>query len=89
MSEKWRRWYINGLLLSFLAGTSDALMTKIVLLDPLHMPYTAKELFPDTIRAIFGRDRIRNAIHCTDLAKDGVLECEYFFRILADLLFAS
>jgi nucleoside-diphosphate kinase len=53
------------------------------------MPYTAKELFPDTIRAIFGRDRIRNAIHCTDLAKDGVLECEYFFRILADLLFAS
>ncbi len=50
--------------------------------------FKAQELFPDTIRAIFGRDRIRNAIHCTDLAKDGVFECKYFFRILADLLFA-
>ncbi|KAL3775718.1 hypothetical protein ACHAW5_003233 [Stephanodiscus triporus] len=45
----------------------------------------AKELHPDTIRAIFGRDRIRNAIHCTDLPKDGVTECEYFFKIIWDL----
>ena len=42
----------------------------------------AKELYSDTIRGKFGRDRVRNAIHCTDLPKDGVLEVEYFFKIL-------
>lgn len=42
----------------------------------------AKELHPDTIRGKFGRDRIRNAIHCTDLPKDGIIEVEYFFNIL-------
>eukprot|EP00579_Thalassiosira_antarctica_P013846 CAMPEP_0201930054 /NCGR_PEP_ID=MMETSP0903-20130614/24346_1 /ASSEMBLY_ACC=CAM_ASM_000552 /TAXON_ID=420261 /ORGANISM="Thalassiosira antarctica, Strain CCMP982" /LENGTH=374 /DNA_ID=CAMNT_0048469017 /DNA_START=45 /DNA_END=1166 /DNA_ORIENTATION=+ len=43
----------------------------------------AKELYSDTIRGRFGRDRIRNAIHCTDLPKDGIIEVEYFFKILA------
>ncbi|KAL7525919.1 hypothetical protein ACHAXR_001217 [Thalassiosira sp. AJA248-18] len=44
----------------------------------------AKELYSDTIRGRFGRDRIRNAIHCTDLPKDGTIEVDYFFNILAD-----
>ncbi|KAL7470335.1 hypothetical protein ACHAXS_012072 [Conticribra weissflogii] len=43
----------------------------------------AKELYPKTIRGTFGRDRIRNAVHCTDLPKDGIIEVEYFFKILA------
>eukprot|EP00569_Conticribra_weissflogii_P013934 CAMPEP_0171419010 /NCGR_PEP_ID=MMETSP0880-20121228/41396_1 /TAXON_ID=67004 /ORGANISM="Thalassiosira weissflogii, Strain CCMP1336" /LENGTH=376 /DNA_ID=CAMNT_0011937285 /DNA_START=26 /DNA_END=1156 /DNA_ORIENTATION=+ len=43
----------------------------------------AKELYPRTIRGTFGRDRIRNAVHCTDLPKDGIIEVEYFFKILA------
>lgn len=43
----------------------------------------AKELRPDSIRAQFGIDRIKNAIHCTDLPQDGVLESQYFFDILA------
>jgi nucleoside-diphosphate kinase len=42
----------------------------------------AKELRPDTIRGKFGVDRIRNAIHCTDLAEDAELECEYCFKLL-------
>lgn len=42
----------------------------------------AKELKPQTIRAKFGIDRVRNAVHCTDLVDDGVLESEYFFDIL-------
>jgi hypothetical protein len=33
-------------------------------------------------RAKFGLDRVRNAVHCTDLPEDGTLECEYFFKIL-------
>lgn len=49
-----------------------------------HDPEIAKHLRPNTIRAKFGLDRVRNAVHCTDLAEDGVLECEYFFSILHD-----
>jgi nucleoside-diphosphate kinase len=42
----------------------------------------AKDLRPDTIRGLFGKDRIWNAIHCTDLPEDGELECEYCFKLL-------
>lgn len=42
----------------------------------------AKELYPDTIRGKYAIDNVRNAIHCTDLAQDAVLECEYVFNIL-------
>eukprot|EP00956_Cyclotella_meneghiniana_P032058 scaffold86357_cov74-Cyclotella_meneghiniana.AAC.4 len=37
----------------------------------------AKEIAPETIRGMFG-----NVVHCTDLPKDGVVEVEYFFKIL-------
>lgn len=47
-----------------------------------HDPEVAKHLRPDTIRAQFGVDRVRNAVHCTDLPEDGLLEVEYFFNIL-------
>ena len=46
-------------------------------------PEMARSLRPTTLRAKFGLDRIRNAVHCTDLAEDGVLECQYFFQILS------
>ena len=45
-------------------------------------PEIAKYLRRTTIRAKFGQDRVRNAVHCTDLPEDGVIECEYFFNIL-------
>jgi len=47
-----------------------------------HDPEVAKHLRPDTIRAQFGIDRVRNAVHCTDLPEDGLLEVEYFFNTL-------
>ncbi|XP_070539278.1 nucleoside diphosphate kinase homolog 7-like isoform X2 [Ptychodera flava] len=46
-------------------------------------PEIARHLRPRTLRAIFGTDKIKNAVHCTDLPEDGVLETEYFFRILS------
>ncbi|KAK7090223.1 nucleoside diphosphate kinase homolog 7-like isoform X2 [Littorina saxatilis] len=45
-------------------------------------PEIARHLRPRTLRALFGSDKIKNAIHCTDLPDDGQLEVEYFFRIL-------
>jgi nucleoside-diphosphate kinase len=44
-------------------------------------PEIAKNLRPNSLRAKFGIDRAKNAIHCTDLAEDGIIECEYFFKI--------
>jgi nucleoside-diphosphate kinase len=45
-------------------------------------PELARHLRPDSIRAQFGVDKVKNAIHCTDLPDDGELEVEYFFKIL-------
>lgn len=47
-----------------------------------HDPEIAKHLRPNTIRAKFGHDRVKNAIHCTDMPEDGILEVKYFFEIL-------
>ena len=46
---------------------------------PVHI---AKELFPNSLRAQFGETVGRNAVHCTDMPEDGILECEYLFSIL-------
>jgi nucleoside-diphosphate kinase len=47
-----------------------------------HDPEIAKILRPNTLRAMFGEDRVKNAVHCTDLSDDGVLEVQYFFELL-------
>jgi nucleoside-diphosphate kinase len=47
-----------------------------------HDPEIARTLRPNTLRAHFGIDKIRNGFHCTDLKEDTLLEIEYFFRIL-------
>ena len=45
-------------------------------------PEIARHLRPFTLRAQFGTDKIKNAVHCTDLPEDGLLEVEYFFKIM-------
>ncbi|XP_059158360.1 nucleoside diphosphate kinase 7-like isoform X2 [Physella acuta] len=45
-------------------------------------PEIARHLRPRTLRAIYGLNKIQNAVHCTDLPDDGPLEVEYFFKVL-------
>lgn len=45
-------------------------------------PEVAAALRPHSLRARFGVDKNRNAVHCTDLPEDAPLEVNYFFRIL-------
>ncbi|XP_030027568.2 nucleoside diphosphate kinase 7 [Manduca sexta] len=45
-------------------------------------PEIARLLRPHTLRAKLGNTKVQNAIHCSDLAEDGLLEVEYFFKIL-------
>lgn len=47
-----------------------------------HDPQIAKTLRQNTLRAIYGRDKVCNSVHCTDLDEDGQRQCEYFFSIL-------
>ena len=48
-----------------------------------HDPDIAKALRPNTIRAKFGKNCVYNAIHCTDLEEDAVIECDYLFNKVA------
>ncbi|XP_003705720.1 nucleoside diphosphate kinase homolog 7-like [Megachile rotundata] len=45
-------------------------------------PDIARQVRPDTLRAKYGKNKVQNAIHCSDLPEDGMLEVEYFFKIL-------
>lgn len=45
-------------------------------------PELAKLIRPKTIRAKYGVDKVHNAVHCTDLEEDGILEVEFFFGLL-------
>ncbi|EMP34109.1 Nucleoside diphosphate kinase 7 [Chelonia mydas] len=45
-----------------------------------HRPHgqeIARHLRPGTLRAIFGKNKIQNAVHCTDLPEDGLLEVRF------------
>ncbi|KAI8621536.1 nucleoside diphosphate kinase 7-like protein [Chytriomyces sp. MP71] len=48
-------------------------------------PELARNLRPKSLRALYGSDKVRNAIHCTDLEADGILEVQFFFRIMANI----
>eukprot|EP00450_Noctiluca_scintillans_P022555 CAMPEP_0194512674 /NCGR_PEP_ID=MMETSP0253-20130528/44745_1 /TAXON_ID=2966 /ORGANISM="Noctiluca scintillans" /LENGTH=374 /DNA_ID=CAMNT_0039356159 /DNA_START=12 /DNA_END=1136 /DNA_ORIENTATION=+ len=71
----------NGAALVMEVRQEDAVASFRKLVGP-HDPEVAKHLRPNTLRARFGIDRVRNAVHCTDLPEDGLLEVEYFFDIL-------
>ena len=43
----------------------------------------ATTLRPGSLRARFGKSRVLNGLHCTDLPEDGDLECNYFFANLS------
>lgn len=42
----------------------------------------ARTVRPKSLRAVYGKDKGKNAVHCTDLIEDATLEVEYFFNIL-------
>ena len=44
-------------------------------------PEIARVLRPESLRARFGLDKQRNAVHVTDLPRDGPLEVDFFFHL--------
>lgn len=47
-------------------------------------PDLCRQLYPESIRALYGKSIVHNAVHCTDLPEDGELEVEYFFKLVAN-----
>ena len=45
-------------------------------------PAVGRILRPKTLRALYGKDKVHNAVHCTDIPEDGMLEVQYFFKVL-------
>ena len=63
-------------------GSDDEIQPKFrALCGPADVE-TAKILRPKSIRAIFGTDKTLNAVHCTDLKEDTMLELEFIFNEL-------
>lgn len=73
---------ISGPLIAMEVTSDDGAVTSFRELCGPMDPEIARHIRPNTLRAKYGVDRVRNGVHCTDLPEDGALECEYFFSIL-------
>ncbi|CAG4978342.1 unnamed protein product [Parnassius apollo] len=47
-------------------------------------PDLCRQLYPNSIRAQYGKSIVHNAVHCTDLPEAGISEVEYFFKLLTN-----
>ncbi|XP_067121949.1 nucleoside diphosphate kinase homolog 7 [Centruroides vittatus] len=61
----------------------ESMVTKLRQFVGPSDPEIARHLRPTTLRARFGESSAKNAVHCTDLPQDGLLEVEFIFKILA------
>ena len=50
------------------------LSTQLIPMCLLCSQEIARHLRPRTLRALYGVDKVKNAVHCTDLPEDGLLE---------------
>mmetsp|Transcript_34203 Transcript_34203/g.46267 ORF Transcript_34203/g.46267 Transcript_34203/m.46267 type:complete len:347 (-) Transcript_34203:263-1303(-) len=64
-----------------LRGDPDIVRTFREFCGPINVE-VARMLRPKTLRARFGSNEVLNAVHCTDLEEDGVLECSFFDRLM-------
>lgn len=63
--------FVSGMVIAMEVRAENAVATFRATAGPWDIEF-ARQLRPTTIRAIHGIDKIRNAIHCTDLESDGV-----------------
>lgn len=72
----------GGPLIALMVQGEGAVVATLRKICGPYDPQLARALRGDTLRAIFGADKARNGIHCTDLEEDGPLECEFFFSVI-------
>lgn len=59
----------------------EGVVTRVRRLCGPYVPEIARELAPSSLRAQFGKDAVRNGVHCTDLERDGPLEGKFLFNV--------
>lgn len=74
----------SGPLLALELTGSDAVMRLREIAGP-HDIDVGRHVRPKSLRAVYGTDTVKNAVHVTDLPEDGVRDCEYFFSILHEM----
>lgn len=45
-------------------------------------PEIGSHLYPESLRAVYGKSSVKNAVHVTDLERDGPLECKFLFQVV-------
>ena len=66
------------------AGAGVGVADRLRALAGPYDPDIARHLRKASLRALYGVNRVKNAVHVTDLAEDGPLESEFFFNLLQD-----
>ena len=64
------------------AAKPDTTVLALRELCGAHDPEIAGHLHQHSLRALFGKSKVKNVVHCTDLPEDGALEVDYFFSVL-------
>ena len=72
----------NGNLIAIMVQGDSSVVKSVRSICGPHDPQVAKVLRNGCLRAEFGKDKVKNGVHCTDLEDDGILECEFFFSIM-------
>ncbi|CAH1992692.1 unnamed protein product [Acanthoscelides obtectus] len=75
--------FVDGPCVAFEIAGKNSDMDVQKLCGPVD-PEIARQIRPGSLRAEFGTDKCKSAVHCTDLPEDTVLELEYFFKVLKD-----
>ena len=65
-----------------MVGYTFYLCCLLIIISGTLDPEIAQHIRPGTLRARFGQNKVKNAVHCTDLADDTQLELEFFFKLL-------
>jgi len=82
----WIEELVSGKVVALQVRFTDKPASTVLALRELcgaHDPEIASHLHPQSLRALYGQSKVKNAVHCTDLPEDGPLEVDYFFSILA------
>lgn len=72
----------NGCLMAIMVQGNGSVVQSVRQMCGPHDPQVAKAIRTQSLRSVFGHDKVKNGIHCTDLEDDGRLECEFFFSVM-------
>jgi hypothetical protein len=75
------QYFLPPIIIDFLKLIKKKIKSNKLITEPKNQflelyndPEMAKTVRPKSLRAVYGKDKGKNAVHCTDLSEDGILE---------------